>query len=96
LIHVIFTVKHLPADTARREDMRTFTCLTTDGASTVPTLAFVFAADEERARALARRELMEAEHPVSVEVYENGRLLYVVQAVAHESAGPSGTESPRP
>jgi hypothetical protein len=69
--------------------MRTFTCLTTDGASAVPTLAFVFAANEGRARALARRELMEAERPVSVEVYENGRLLFVERAVADESAGPA-------
>jgi hypothetical protein len=46
----------------------------------VPTLSFIFAANEQRARELARRELMDVKQAVSVEIHENGKLLWVEAA----------------
>jgi len=56
--------------------MRTFTCFTTDQRYGVPTLSFILAADEERAREIARRELLsECEH-TGIELHENGRCIF--------------------
>jgi hypothetical protein len=60
--------------------MRTFTCYTYDEAATVPLLSFIFAADEMRARELARRELQDARRPVAVEIHEQGKLLWTEPA----------------
>lgn len=60
--------------------MRTFSCFTTDRLHDVPSLSFIFAANEERARELARRELMDVNQAVSVEIHENGKLLWVEAA----------------
>jgi hypothetical protein len=59
-----------------REAMRIFSCFTHHRASTVPTLSFIFAADEARAKVLARRELREERDAVTLEVCENGKLLW--------------------
>lgn len=62
--------------------MRTFSCFTFEAEDSVPTLSFIFAANLIRARELARRELMDARRPVSVELCENGRLLWAEAAEA--------------
>lgn len=56
--------------------MRTFSCFTTTQASSTPTHSFIMAADEERARVLALRELKQEPKPVSLELCENGRVLW--------------------
>jgi hypothetical protein len=60
--------------------VRTFSCFISDSLSAVPTLAFIFAQDDKRARVLARRELMDARHPLSVEICENGKLIAIERA----------------
>ncbi len=60
--------------------MRIFSCFTHHRASTVPTLSFVLAADEERAKVVARRELMDVRGAVSLEVCEHGKLLWTEAA----------------
>jgi len=55
--------------------MRTFSCLTTDRRYTAPTLSFLIVADEQRAVTLARQRLLESEHYLAVELYEDGREL---------------------
>lgn len=62
--------------------MRTFSCFTRDSRHVTPTLAFVFAADDARARELARRELLDTPDSVQVQLVENGRTI----AVLHRSA----------
>lgn len=57
--------------------MRTFSCFINDSLSAVPTLALIFAEDDERARVLARRELMDARDPLSVEIREHGELIAI-------------------
>lgn len=61
--------------------MRTFSCFTTDRLHDVPSLSFIFAADEDRARELARREMLQIDQAVCVEVRENGRLVFVEAAL---------------
>jgi hypothetical protein len=56
--------------------MRTFSCFITDEGSSTPTLSFILADTEQRARELARRELMDVRRPVSVELCEGGNLLW--------------------
>ena len=56
--------------------MRTFSCFTFDEQSSTPTLSFIFAPNERRARALARQELLDTERAVCVEVFERDRLLW--------------------
>jgi hypothetical protein len=56
--------------------MRTFSCITEDERNSAPTLSFILAEDEQRARELARRELSDADQPVSIEIRENGKLLW--------------------
>lgn len=68
----------------RGATVRTFTCFTFDNRCSVPTLSFVFAADEMRARLLARRELLDTPDAVSLELYEGSNLLWM------ETASPSG------
>ena len=57
--------------------MRTFSCFISDSLSTVPTLALILAEDDKRARVLARRELMDARRPLSVEIRENGKFVAI-------------------
>ena len=57
--------------------MRTFSCFTTEEGSSTPTLAFILAESEERARELARRELMDGRRPVQIEVCEGTRSLWI-------------------
>lgn len=64
--------------------MRTFSCFTKELGASTPTLAFIFATDEAQARELARRELRDALRPVSIEVCEDGELLWT------EAAGAAG------
>lgn len=61
--------------------MRTFTCYTYDEAAAVPVLSFIFAADEQRARELARRELSDALRPMAVEIHERGQVIWREAAV---------------
>jgi hypothetical protein len=56
--------------------MRTFSCFVSDSLSAVPTLSFILAKDEDRARVLARRELLDNKHALSVEVCEGGKALW--------------------
>lgn len=56
--------------------MRTFSCFTTEAGRQTPTLSFIFAAEEERARKLARRELTDVLRPVWIEGCENGKVLW--------------------
>ena len=56
--------------------MRTFTCFIADRRYAVPTLALILAADEERARELARRELNSAREHTGLELHENGRCIH--------------------
>jgi hypothetical protein len=60
--------------------MRTFSCFVTDEGSSTPALSFIFADTEQRARELARRELMDVRRPVSVELCEGGKLLWTLVA----------------
>jgi hypothetical protein len=70
--------------------VRTFCCSTTrDGCST-PTLSFILADTEQRARDLVRRELMLAPSGGSVEISEGGRVLAV------ETSEPEQAHSHRP
>lgn len=59
--------------------MRTFSCFIRDSRHETPSLAFVFAADDERARELARRELLDTPDGVEVEIIENGRTFAVLR-----------------
>jgi hypothetical protein len=56
--------------------MRTFTVFIEDSRYSVPTLKVVVAADEERARELAMRELDASRNHLSVEVQESGCPLF--------------------
>jgi hypothetical protein len=55
--------------------MRTFSCFTVDGCSPTPTQSYILADSEQRACELARREL--GGRSASIEIRENGRLLWV-------------------
>jgi hypothetical protein len=61
--------------------VRTFSCLTRVGSSSVPTQSVVLAADAGRARELALREVG-GDQPVHLEIREGGRL------VLSETTGP--------
>lgn len=56
--------------------MRTFSCFTHHQANTVPTLSFIFAEDEVRARLLACRELLDVRDALAVELCENDKVLW--------------------
>jgi hypothetical protein len=56
--------------------MRTFACFITDARYSVPTLDLLIVSDDERAKELALRRLMESSHHQAVEVVENGRRVY--------------------
>jgi len=56
--------------------MRTFSVFIEDRRYSVPTLMFVVASDEVRARELAVRELDASNNHLSVEVQESGRSLF--------------------
>jgi hypothetical protein len=56
--------------------MRTFSCFISDSRTAVPTLSFILAENEVRARLLARRELLETKQALSVEVCEGGKSLW--------------------
>jgi len=55
--------------------MRTFTCLLTDSRYSVPTLSFILAADADRARALAQRELHASAYHRAYELHDDQRLV---------------------
>lgn len=57
--------------------MRHFSCFTRDEQHTVSAPSFIIAGDEFRARFLARRELMDTPHAISVEICEGGKLLWI-------------------
>ena len=59
--------------------MRIFSCFAREERSDVPALSFILANSLERARELARRELMDTPGGVDIEIMENGRLLEVVR-----------------
>jgi hypothetical protein len=56
--------------------LRTFTCFTFDRESSVPATSFILAADEARARALARRELLQEPRSYAVEMRERGKVVW--------------------
>ena len=60
--------------------MRTFSCFVKEQDSSTPTLAFILAETVERAKELARRELLDARRPVSVEICEGAKLLWTEAA----------------
>ncbi|HEY8617624.1 hypothetical protein [Phenylobacterium sp.] len=62
--------------------MRTFSFFIEDKRYAAPTLQFVIAADEQRARELALRELGASGEHLAIEVQENGRTLFREQRPA--------------
>jgi hypothetical protein len=56
--------------------LRTFSFFITDRRYSAPTLQFQFALDEERARELARGQLLASDDHLAVEVHENGQPLF--------------------
>ncbi len=60
--------------------MRTFSCFVYERSDATPTVSFIFAADLDRARDLARRELVDAGEPSAFEICENGKLLWTEPA----------------
>ena len=58
--------------------MRSFEIYVFDDRYSVPTLHFVSAKDEARARDIAERILSESGHHLGVEVSEGGRALFLV------------------
>jgi len=64
--------------------MQFFSCFTKDARHETPTLWFIFAADLDRARELAKRELMEDKGAIAVDICEaDGRLLWTEAAQVH-------------
>lgn len=60
--------------------MRTFSCFTREAGSDVPTLSLILAQSLDRARELARRELMGTPGGIATEIVENGKLIEVLEA----------------
>ena len=60
--------------------MRTFTCFMSEVGSSVPTLSFVLAEDEVRARLVVLRGLLDNKQAISVEIYEGDVLLWTERA----------------
>lgn len=58
-----------------RTSLRTFSSLGTGAGGS--TLSYILAETEERARELARRELMKARNADSVEICEGGKVLWI-------------------
>jgi hypothetical protein len=58
-----------------RDVMRTFSCFTFEKDQTVPVLTFLFTSSLERAREIARRELLR-DKGVAVEICDGDRLLW--------------------
>jgi hypothetical protein len=56
--------------------LRTFSCFITEEGSSTPTLALIVALDENRARELAYKQVLDARHPTFLEVCEGERLLW--------------------
>lgn len=56
--------------------MRTFSCFTSHPHSDVRTLSFILAETNARARVLVRRELLYDKGALSVDVCEDGKLLW--------------------
>ena len=73
--------------------MRDFKFFVSDRRHAVPTLSFVVARDEERARELALKALAESPHHLSVEVHEGDALLFIVPG---EAADPTARGRPSP
>lgn len=69
--------------------MRTFLCFVTSEDKAPPTSSLILAGTEERARELARRELLDARRPFTVELREGGKRLWLerVEAMASATAG---------
>ncbi len=68
--------------------MRTFSCFTFEMNKTVPSLTFIVTSSLERARMLARRELLREPDAVAVEICEGQRLLWT------EAPEPAATRQP--
>ena len=73
--------------------MRTFSCFITAAGSSTPTLSFVLAESEARARELALRELMDVPDPVSMEICEGGKSLWVETVEPPRTAPRRGSTS---
>jgi hypothetical protein len=73
--------------------VRTFACIVADADSTASIQLWIFAADESRARELARRELANATSAERAEVYEDGKLLFVEYASVEPQATHRGAGS---
>ena len=68
--------------------MRTFACFTFEHGASVPTLSFIMAEDEDRARLLVRRELQANERALSVDVYESNKMLWTERAEGPRRVAP--------
>lgn len=75
--------------------MRTFSCVMTERNSATPTLSFILADTEERARELVRRELSRRHDAVSVELCEGAKVLWA-QTLGPQTSLARPTASPRP
>jgi hypothetical protein len=60
--------------------MRIFSCFTREAHTEVPVLSFILAQSLDRARELARRELMDTPAGLEIEIVENGRILDILRA----------------
>jgi hypothetical protein len=60
--------------------MRVFSCFVRHRRSSTPILSFVLARDEQRARALARRQLADTPDALAIEIFENDQLIAVMSA----------------
>lgn len=76
--------------------MRTFSCFIADSRSPAPVLSFILAEDEDRARLLARRELLNTKQALSVEVCESGKSLWIVCAYKAAAQIAGGERATRP
>jgi hypothetical protein len=70
----------------RGEHVRTFSCFLTDDRYSVPTLTFLLVADENLAREMALRRLLESPHHRTVELLENGHCIFERRRASSENA----------
>jgi len=70
--------------------MRTFSCFTVAPQGSEPRVSVIFAADEARARELARRELRRTAGAGSLEIRENGKRLWMETIGPEAPAAPAG------
>ena len=56
--------------------MHTFSCFSFRAGQVIPNLTFIVAEGLQRAREVARREILEGEDDLAVEIFEDNKLLW--------------------